>query len=67
MERAEGPVRRQRQPAPRMPEWALSHAEEYHRGLLPHALLQPEPFLHQPLQAGLVQEIVGEFFVGEHG
>jgi len=31
------------------------------------ALLQPEAFLHQPLQAGFVEEVVGEFFVGEHG
>jgi hypothetical protein len=31
------------------------------------ALLQPEAFLHQPLQAGFVEQIEGEFFVGEHG
>jgi hypothetical protein len=29
--------------------------------------LEPEAFLHQPLQAGLVEQVVGEFFVGEHG
>ena len=33
----------------------------------PEHLLQPKPFLHQPLQAGFVEEVVGEFFVGEHG
>jgi hypothetical protein len=30
-------------------------------------LLQPESFLHEPLQAGFVEQIEGEFFVGEHG
>jgi hypothetical protein len=33
----------------------------------PKALLKPESFSHQPLQAGLVEEIEGEFFFGEHG
>jgi len=32
-----------------------------------HRSLQPESFLHQALQAGFVEEVVGEFFVGEHG
>ena len=59
MEPAEAPDRRQRQLDLRTQEWALSHAEC-------DALLQPESFLHQPLQAGLVEQIVGEFFVGEH-
>jgi hypothetical protein len=31
------------------------------------ALLEPEAFLHEALQAGLIQQVVGEFFVGEHG
>jgi hypothetical protein len=30
-------------------------------------LLNPEPFLHQPLQPWFVENIEGEFFVGEHG
>ena len=30
-------------------------------------LLQPKAFLHQPLQSWLIEEIEGEFFVGEHG
>jgi hypothetical protein len=30
-------------------------------------LLEPESFSHQPLQAGLIEEIEGEFFFGEHG
>lgn len=31
------------------------------------ALLQVETFPHEPLQAGFVEDVVGEFFVGEHG
>jgi hypothetical protein len=30
-------------------------------------LLQVEPFPHQPLQARLVEKIVGKLFIGEHG
>jgi hypothetical protein len=30
-------------------------------------LLQAEAFGHDALEAGFVEEIVGEFFVGEHG
>jgi len=30
-------------------------------------LLQAEAFSHQALETGFVEEIVGEFFVGEHG
>ena len=30
-------------------------------------LLQPEAFIDQPLQARPVENIVGEFFIGEHG
>lgn len=30
-------------------------------------LLQPEAFVHQPLQSRLVEDVVGEFFVGKHG
>jgi hypothetical protein len=29
-------------------------------------LLQTEPFIHQPLQARLIENVVGEFFVREH-
>ena len=31
------------------------------------ALLQPVSFLHQPLQAGLIDDVIGEFFVWKHG
>jgi len=30
-------------------------------------LLQPKPFIDQPLQARPVENVVSEFFVGEHG
>ena len=30
-------------------------------------LLQAEAFAHQALEAGFVEQVVGEFFVGEHG
>jgi len=30
-------------------------------------LLQAEAFAHQALEAGFVEQIVGEFLVGEHG
>jgi len=30
-------------------------------------LLQAEAFAHEALEAGFVEEVVGEFFVGEHG
>lgn len=30
-------------------------------------LLQVETFLHEPLQAGFVEDVVSEFLVGEHG
>src|ERR1700730_13772771 len=30
-------------------------------------LLQPEAFVHQPLQSRLVKNVEGEFFVGKHG
>ena len=30
-------------------------------------LLQPEALAHQALEAGFVEQVVGEFFVGEHG
>ena len=30
-------------------------------------LLQPEALPHEPLQAGLVDNVVGQFLVGEHG
>ena len=30
-------------------------------------LLQAEAFGHESLQARLVEEVVGKFFVGEHG
>jgi len=29
--------------------------------------LQMESFPHQPLQPGFVEDVVGEFFIGEHG
>ena len=29
--------------------------------------MQAEAFAHEALQAGFVEEIVGEFFVGKHG
>jgi len=31
------------------------------------ALLQPEPFLHEPLQTRFVEQVVSQLFVGEHG
>ena len=31
------------------------------------SLLQAEAFAHQALEAGFVEQVVGEFFVGEHG
>ena len=31
------------------------------------ASLDPEAFPHDALQAGLVKQIVGQFFIGEHG
>ena len=31
------------------------------------SLLQAEAFGHEALEAGFVEEVVGEFFVGEHG
>lgn len=34
---------------------------------LPKVLLQVKPFPHEPLQAGFVEDVVGEFFVGKHG
>ncbi len=37
------------------------------RGVGRNRLLQAEAFAHQALQAGFVEKIVGEFFVGEHG
>ena len=30
-------------------------------------LLQAEAFGHEALEAGFVEEVIGEFFVGEHG
>ena len=30
-------------------------------------LLQSEAFAHQALEAGFIEQVVGEFFVGEHG
>lgn len=30
-------------------------------------LLQSEAFAHEALEAGFVEQVVGEFFVGEHG
>ena len=30
-------------------------------------LLKPEAFAHEALEAGFVEQVVGEFFVGEHG
>jgi len=30
-------------------------------------LLQAETFVHQALEARFVEDVVGEFFVGEHG
>ena len=32
-----------------------------------HELLQMESFPHKPLQPWLVEDVVGEFFVGKHG
>src|SRR4051794_5147106 len=31
------------------------------------ALLEVKSFAHQPLQARPIQDVVGEFFIGEHG
>jgi hypothetical protein len=30
-------------------------------------LLQTKSFLHQPLQAGLVEDVISEFFIRKHG
>ncbi len=30
-------------------------------------LLQTKSFLHQPLQAGLVKDVIGKFFIRKHG
>ncbi len=30
-------------------------------------LLQAKAFAHQALEAGFIEQVVGEFFVGEHG
>ena len=30
------------------------------------ALVEPEAFVHEPLQSRLVQDVEGKFFVGEH-
>ena len=48
---------------------ALAHLGWADR-LLAHGqsqLLQAEAFAHQALQAGFVEQVVGKFFVGEHG
>jgi len=48
-------------------ERALARAGESPASTPGTSLLQAEAFGHEALEAGFVEKVIGEFFVGEHG
>jgi len=48
-------------------ERALARAGESPASTPGTSLLQAEAFGHEALEAGFIEEVVGKFFVGEHG